>query len=103
MNKKVFIQLCLLLTIFIVSIFFYKSFFKNSNIETNKSIENLLSDSEKKKGVNHMNNITYDAKDLNNNHYVVKSEFGEFNQNNPDIILMTNVKSTIILENFLQY
>ena len=46
-----------------------------------------------------MNNITYDAKDLNNNHYVVKSEFGEFNQNNPDIILMTNVESTIILEN----
>ena len=99
MNKKVFIQLCLLLTIFIVSIFFYKSFFKNYNIETNKSVENLLSDSEKKKGVNHMNNITYDAKDLNNNHYVVKSEFGEFNQNNPDIILMTNVESTIILEN----
>jgi len=99
MHKKVFIQLCLLLTIFIVSIFFYKSFFTNSNIETSKSLENISSNSEKKGGINQINNITYDTKDLNNNHYVVKSEFGEFNENNPDIIIMTNVKSTIILEN----
>ena len=92
MHKKVFIQLCLLLTIFIVSIFFYKSFFTNSNIETSKSLENISSNSEKKGGINQINNITYDTKDLNNNHYVVKSEFGEFNENNPDIIIMTNVK-----------
>ena len=99
MHKKVFIQLCLLSTIFIISIILYKSFFTNSNIETSKSLENISSNSEKKGGINQINNITYDTKDLNNNHYVVKSEFGEFNENNPDIIIMTNVKSTIILEN----
>ena len=99
MQKKVFIQLCLLSTIFIISIILYKSFFTNSNIETSKSLENISSNSEKKGGINQINNITYDTKDLNNNHYVVKSEFGEFNENNPDIIIMTNVKSTIILEN----
>ena len=94
-----FIQLCLLSAIFIISIILYKSFFTNSNIEINKIPESVSTDSKNKKGINQINNITYDAKDLNNNHYMVKSEFGEFNEKNPDTILMTNVKSTIILEN----
>ena len=99
MQKKMFIQLCLLSAIFIISIILYKSFFTNSNIEINKIPESVSTDSKNKKGINQINNITYDAKDLNNNHYMVKSEFGEFNEKNPDTILMTNVKSTIILEN----
>jgi|TARA_B100000767_G_C19675407_1_gene497133 lipopolysaccharide export system protein LptA len=54
---------------------------------------------EVKKGINKINKIFYNTKDLNGNQYIVKSEFGEFNVNNPDIILMTNVESIIILKN----
>ena len=35
------------------------------------------------------------AQDLEGNSYNIKSEFGEFDQNKPDIILLTNVEATI--------
>ena len=103
MQKKVLIQLFLIITIIVVSTIFFKLFFIDPNLKVSKnlkSIENIpINENTNKIGVNQINNITYNAKDLSGNQYTVNSEFGEFNQNSPDIILMTNVTATITLNN----
>ena len=94
MQKKTLIQLSLLLAIFVISTVFYKKYFVNLN---SGKIKNVINKDKilVKKGINQINKITYTAQDLEGNRYVVISEFGEFDQNKPDIMLLTNVEATI--------
>ncbi|MDC1280291.1 hypothetical protein N8Z07_03160 [Pelagibacteraceae bacterium] len=57
---------------------------KNQNIE--------------KKGTNQMYDIVYNSKFSNDNNYIIKAEFGEFNKENPDIMLLTNVNGKIFFK-----
>jgi hypothetical protein len=98
MKRKIFIQLCLVLTIFIICIVFYKSFFMNSNVRVNNKLENI-SEKLDKKGMNQISDISYNAKDLSGNQYRVKSEFGEFIENNQDVLLLTTVEAIITFKN----
>ena len=99
MNKKVLIQLSLFLTIFISCLIFYRLFF----IDPNAEIENTKYDQESKKisksTTNQINEITYKSKYLNNKSYVIKAEFAEFTEDNPDIMLLYNVKGKMFSDN----
>ena len=100
MQKKTLIQLSLLLFIFAIIIIFYKSYFGNlSEIKIENVIKDDLNKETVKKGINQIDKVSYTTQDLEGNSYSVKSEFGEFDQNKPDIILLTNVVATILTKN----
>ena len=97
MQRKTLIQLALFLVILMIIFFFYDNYFKSLN---NKNIINKeTTELSIKKGINQINKITYSTKDLDGNSYNVQSESGEFNQNEPDLILLKNVEATIITKN----
>ena len=100
MQKKTLIQLTLLLLIFAIIIIFYKSYFGNLNqVKIKNVIKEDLNKEIVKKGINQIEKVSYTSQDLDGNSYSVKSEFGEFDQNKPDIMLLTDVKATILTKN----
>tara|TARA_B110000046_G_C12752979_1_gene297532 strand:- start:41 stop:541 length:501 start_codon:yes stop_codon:yes gene_type:complete len=70
----------------------------NSNVRVNNKLENISKKLDKK-GMNQISNISYNAKDLSGNQYRVKSEFGEFIENNQDVLLLTTVEAIITFKN----
>ena len=70
----------------------------NSNVRVNNKLENI-SEKLDKKGMNQISDISYNAKDLSGNQYRVKSEFGEFIENNQDVLLLTTVEAIITFKN----
>jgi|TARA_B110001450_G_C17589490_1_gene468365 hypothetical protein len=103
MNKKIFIQLFLLLIIFVISLIFFKTYFLNEekNSILNKKITNLNVNQKSivDKKSNLLHNIKYVSKDKFGNGYVITSDLGELNDDRPELILMTNVTATINLNN----
>jgi len=100
MQKKTLIQLSLLLFICVIIVIFYKSYFGNlSEVEIKNVIKKDLNKEIVKKGINQIGKVSYTSQDLEGNSYIVKSDFGEFDQNKPDIMLLTNVKATILTKN----
>ena len=103
MNKKIFIQLFLLLIIFVISLIFFKTYFLNEekNSPLNKKITNLNVNQKSivDKKSNLLHNIKYVSKDKFGNGYVITSDLGELNDDRPELILMTNVTATINLNN----
>ena len=99
MNKKVLIQFSLLLTIFISCLIFYRVFFFSPDLEL-KDIKKSQQDQKVflENGTNQMNDITYNSKYLDDNKYIIKAKFAEFNEDDPDIMLLTNVKGKIFFE-----
>ena len=100
MQKKTLIQLSLLLLIFAFIIVFYQSYFGNlSEVKIKNVIKKDLDKGIATKGINKIEKVSYTSQDLDGNSYSVKSEFGEFDQNKPDIILLTNVEAIILTKN----
>ena len=99
MQKKILIQLLLLLSIFVITLISYKSYFGNLNeVKIKDSIRSNLDKEIIKKGINQIENVTYSSQDLEGNSYSVKSDFGEFDQNKTDLVLLTNVVATIFIK-----
>ena len=100
MQKKSLIQLSLLFFIFAIIIIFYKSYFGNlSEVKIKNAITKNSNKDIAKNGINQIGKMSFISQDLEGNSYSVKSEFGEFDQNKPDIILLTNVVATILTKN----
>jgi len=100
MQKKTLIQLSLLLLIFFFIIIFYQSYFGDlSEVKIENVIKKNLNKDMAKKGMNKIEKVSYTSQDLEGNSYNVKSDFGEFDQNKPDIILLTNVEAIILTKN----
>ena len=100
MQKKTLIQLFLLLLIFAFIIVFYQSYFGDlSEVKIENVIKKDLNKDIAKKGMNKIENVSYTSQDLEGNSYNVKSDFGEFDQNKPDIMLLTNVEAIILTKN----
>lgn len=97
MNKKLLTQCFLVLVIIISILIFYKTFFKynSTELENIKSKEIDLP----KKNTNQIKNITYNSKSLDDNSYTIKAEFAEISQDNPDFMILTNVKGKFLLKN----
>ena len=100
MQKKTLIQLSLLLLIFFFIIIFYQSYFGDlSEVKIENVIKKDLNKDIAKKGMNKIEKVSYTSQDLEGNSYNVKSDFGEFDQNKPDIMLLTNVEAIILTKN----
>ena len=95
MDKKTVIQLFLSSVIIVI---FLVIFYKYFNQETsNKKADNI--EKETSKSLNEKSNlikgIEYFSKDETGSIYKINAESGEINDNNPDIIFLTNVKAKI--------
>mgnify|MGYP006125630597 CR=1 FL=1 len=100
MNQKIVIQISLLLIVVVTSLIFYTLFLKDPNIKT-EGIEKDTQESKVlvKKKTNQIKDIVYNSNYSDNNRYIIKAEFGEFNTDDSDTMLLTNVTGTIYLEN----
>ena len=101
MNKKVLIQISLLIIIWLIllKIFSLYQGKKNKNQIRTKSDEKVLSENFKSEESNIIENIKYVAKDDRNNIYKIESQFGKINPEKSDIILMDKVTAIIYLKN----
>ena len=101
MNKKVIIQLLLLITLFgiIISVFFLyfneEKNIKEANTITNKAIETEIN-SETGTLIKDLN---YSFSDPSGSYYELFSELGEIDISDSDKMLMTNVTANIYLQN----
>ena len=93
MSKKSIIFIIIFLIIF----FLLEINKKFSDKETVESIN--LSENENLYSSNIIKDVNYISSDRKGNEYIINSEIGEIDINNPDIIYLTNVEATIRLKN----
>ena len=96
MQKKIIIQVFLFLLIMIISVIFFRLYFKPTDLT--KEYESNVNNSESNQN-NLMSNIKYFAADKIGNEYIVQSKLAEFNPNQPNLILMEEVKGVIQFTN----
>ena len=96
MQKKIIIQVFLFLLIIIISVIFFRLYFKPTDLT--KEYESNVNNSESNQN-NLMSNIKYFAADKIGNEYIVQSKLAEFNPNQPNLILMEEVKGVIQFTN----
>lgn len=99
MNKKIYLQLFLFIIIIIISSFFFKKYFFISDdkkliqeVVKNEKNSTILSKS------NLIKNIEYVSQDSRGNAFIIKSELGEINNDDPELILMERVTAIIELK-----
>ena len=96
MQRKIIIQVFLFLLIIIISVIFFKFYFKPTNLTKEYGSEVNNSDSNQN---NLMSNIKYFAADKIGNEYIVQSKLAEFDPNQPNLILMEEVTGVIQFTN----
>ncbi|AFS47908.1 hypothetical protein HIMB5_00011640 [alpha proteobacterium HIMB5] len=93
MNKKILLQIFIVIVVLTVSFVFYDSFLKKNTDKTiSKQIERK---NEINKDGNYIKNLTYKSKDAKNRQYIIKSESGYIDKDKPEIIYMENVKAIV--------
>mgnify|MGYP003686995241 FL=1 len=97
MNKKTYLQFFLFAIIIILTYSFYKTYFNQEPIS--KVSKNIKDESVSKNKSNIIHNIEYNTKDDEGNSYIIKSKKGEFNLEDPDLILMKDVTAVISMAN----
>ena len=98
MKKKIFIQLFLFSLFLFLSIFSYYKYFNT----TSQNVTEITQDKDLSKKNNETNLITdlkYFSVDEKGNKYEITSEYGEISLDNPDIMMMKNVKAIIEIYN----
>ncbi len=100
MSYKTLIQIFLIFFALIVSSIFYLEYFDKTEVLKNPD-QNLNSEINRKPSTegNTIKEILYESTDSNGNSYVIKSDFGTFNEDKQEEILMTNVTAQITLKN----
>ena len=96
MQKKIIIQVFLFSVIIIISVIFFKFYFKPTDLT--KKNNSIINNSDSNQN-NLMSNIKYVAADKIGNEYIVKSKLAEFDPNQPNLILMKEVKGVIKFTN----
>ena len=97
MSKKVLIQIFLIIIIILISILFYLKYInKSDQINKDDEIKKKIDELEGIKG-NVINNISYESQDFEGRKYLIKSQKGVVNKNNPNIIEMEKVNAKITL------
>ena len=95
MDKKTVIQLFLSSVIIVIFlVIFYKYFNQETSTKKIDNIEKEISKSLNEKS-NLIKGIEYFSKDKTGSIYKISAESGEINDNNPNIIFLTNVKAKI--------
>ena len=98
MQKKIFLQLFLLICAIVISIFFFKTYFLNNDTKTIKTEKNNL-DFENRSDSNLISNIKYVSEDKNGNIYQINSEYAEIKDDQLELVFMKNVVGVIRLNN----
>ena len=96
MQKKTIIQVFLFSVIIIISVIFFKFYFKPINLT--KEYDSKINNSDSIQN-NLMSNIKYVAADKIGNEYIVQSKLAEFDPNQPNLILMKDVQGVIKFTN----
>ena len=99
MNKKTALQLLLSSMVVVIFLTIFLKYF-NPELESKKekNSEEKISKVLKEKS-NIIKDIRYLSKDDAGNIYVINAEYGEINEDNPDIIFLENVKAKISIFN----
>ena len=99
MNSKTLIQISLAALILIILGLFYNQFFSHKKNEILKEKVKVTPDEIEKEDPsgNIIKDIIYESRDEKDNIYIIKSEYGEFNDAVSDVILMTKVSAIIKL------
>ena len=97
MNKKTYLQFFLFAIIIILTYSFYKTYFNQEPIS--KVSKNIKDESVSENKSNMIHSIEYNTKDDEGNSYIIKSKKGEFNLEDPDLILMKDVTAVISMAN----
>ena len=101
MNKKVLIQITLLIIIVLILATFFTFYLskkgKNLVLKEKDKKEFLVENQDSE--LNVIKDITYIAKDDKENLFKIESKFGKINPEEPDIVLMDNVTALITLRN----
>tara|TARA_B100000768_G_scaffold128287_1_gene118889 strand:- start:3345 stop:3926 length:582 start_codon:yes stop_codon:yes gene_type:complete len=95
MKKEVLLQLILLLTVLVISIIFFRTYFVDDKITRVPENELRESSSTELGKKNIIHDIEYISEDNRGNKYIIKSEFSEVDENIPELVLMKNVKATL--------
>ena len=98
MKKKIFIQLFLFSLFLFLSIFSYYKYFNKES----QSVKKIIPDKNlptKNIETNLITDLRYFSIDDKGNKYEITSEYGEISPDNPDIIMMENVKAIIEIYN----
>ena len=98
MQKKIFLQLFLLMCAIVISIFFFRTYFLNNDTKTIKTEKNNL-DFENRSDSNLISNIKYVSEDKNGNIYQINSEYAEIKDDQLELVFMKNVVGVIRLNN----
>ena len=98
MQKKIFLQLFLLMCAVVISIFFFRTYFLNNDTKTIKTEKNNL-DFENRSDSNLISNIKYVSEDKNGNIYQINSEYAEIKDDQLELVFMKNVVGVIRLNN----
>ena len=93
MHKKILIQIFLVLIILIISWVTYLNYFNIDEIISSKKKE--VSETIEKNNL--IKELEYESSDDKGRKYIIKSDEGTIDENNPEIILMKNVTANIIL------
>ena len=100
MKKKILIQLFLFSLFLFLSIFYYYKYFNNESQNIIEITQDKDKDLLKKNNeTNLITNLKYFSVDEKGNKYEITSEYGEISPDNPDIIMMKNVKAIIEIYN----
>ena len=101
MNKKVLIQITLLIIIVLILATFFTFYLskkgKNLVLKERNQKEFLVENQDSE--LNIIKDITYIAKDDKENLFKIESKFGKINPEEPDVVLMDNVTAIITLIN----
>jgi hypothetical protein len=95
MIKKILLQFFLFFLILIISLIVFKMYFLEKKVIT-------YNENETKKEIiksNVIHNIKYNTQDNDGNKYNITADKGEFENDNPELIFMTNVNAIIKLDN----
>ena len=98
MQKKIFLQLFLLMCAIVISIFFFRTYFLNNDTRTIE-IEKNNFDFENRSDSNLISTIKYVSKDKNGNIYQINSEYAEIKDDQLELVFMKNVVGVIRLNN----
>jgi len=99
MRKKTLFQFLLLAIIAIILIFIYMNYNVNESKNNLRDSSNILNSNSTTDGANIILDLKYVAKEQNGSEYIITSEKGELNDENPELILMNNVLAVINLKN----
>jgi len=99
MQKKLFLQIFLLLIILLISITFFRVYFGNNITDRPLDNNKIKLDNLPKQESNLIYNIQYLSKDKEGNSYIINSKFGKVDSDKQEIVYLKKVTATISLKN----